>query len=148
MIGRDQGDGSMERTRRAAAEAGVASRVEIVPGVPKDEVPGELERGSIFLNTADIDNTPVSVLEAMACGLCVVSTDAGGIPHLVRHGVDGLITGRGDAAGMAASVRRLLHTPELAARLSANARARAEQLDWALLLPQWEALFEAAAGLP
>ncbi|MEO8429265.1 MAG: glycosyltransferase family 4 protein, partial [Verrucomicrobiota bacterium] len=75
MIGPDKGDGSLQETQRVAGEKGVANHITFVGGVPKSEVPGRLSDADIFLNTTNVDNTPVSVLEAMACGLCVVNTN-------------------------------------------------------------------------
>ncbi len=138
MVGPDKQDGSLERTRRRAEALGVAGRVTYTGGVPKREVPGVLVDCDVFLNTSDADNAPVSVTEAMACGLCVVSTDAGGLRHLVTDGDDALLVGRGDAAAMAAAVDRLLGDPELAARLSVRARRRVEDRDWSKVLPQWQ----------
>ena len=42
-------------------------------------------QGDIFLNTTDVDNAPVTVVEALACGLCVVSTNVGGVPRLLTR---------------------------------------------------------------
>ncbi|MGH9944056.1 MAG: glycosyltransferase family 4 protein [Pyrinomonadaceae bacterium] len=145
MIGHDKGDGSRQRTERAASESGVAERLLLPGGVPKAEVPGQLALGDIFLNTTNVDNTPVSVLEAMACGLCVVSTNVGGIPYLLEHEHDALLVPPGDAQAMAAAVRRLLTEPELAERLSRNGRRKAEQFDWSSILPRWESLLTAVA---
>ncbi len=140
MVGPDKGDGSLERTRRQAADLGVADRITYTGWVPKSEVPGLLARADVFLNTADVDNAPVSVTEAMACGLCVVSTDAGGMPDLVEDGNNALLVGRDDGAAMAAAVERVLGDPELAARLSSNARRQAEARDWSRVLPRWQEL--------
>ncbi len=140
MVGHDRGDGSLERTRREVAALGVADRVTFAGGVPKSAVPDALARGDVFLNTADVDNAPVSVIEAMACGLCVVSTDAGGLRDLVTDGEDALLVARGDEAAMAAAVERVLGDPELAARLSEGGRRRAEIHDWSRVLPRWERL--------
>jgi glycosyltransferase involved in cell wall biosynthesis len=76
----------------------------------------------------------------MACGLCVVSTNVGGIPYLLEHEQDTLLVPSDDPAAMATAVRRLLTEPDLAERLSRNARQKAEQFDWSIVLPQWEAL--------
>ena len=148
MIGRDKGDGSLDHARRLAADLGVAARIAFIPGVAKEDVPACLDRGAMFLNTADVDNTPVSVLEAMACGLCVVSTGAGGIPDLLRHNVDALIGRCGDADGLAALVRSVLDNTALAQSLSAEARRSAEAVDWSRILPRWEELLESAALNP
>ena len=146
MIGPDKGDGSTDATEQSAEELGVSSRVTFAGAVPKSQVPSWLSRGDVFINTADVDNTPVSVEEAMACGLCIVSTDVGGIPHLVRDGEDALLVPARDAAAMSAAVRRVLSEPGLGERLSRSARAKAETLDWARVLPQWEALLQSAAS--
>jgi glycosyltransferase involved in cell wall biosynthesis len=146
MIGPDKGDGSLERTRRAAAELGVSDRIEIVPGVPKAEVPDRLSRADVFVNTTSVDNVPVSLLEALACGLCVATTDAGGIADLVRDGETAVMVPTDDADAMTAAVRRILTERGLAAHLSANARREAETFDWSRVLPLWDSLLRHAAS--
>lgn len=145
MVGRDKGDGSFQRTREVAAALGVADRISFPGGVLKREVPAQLNRGDIFLNTTDVDNMPVSVLEALASGLCVVSTNVGGVPRLLDDGRDALLVPPADAGAMAAAVRRLLNDPSLAERLSRAGRRKAEGFDWSLVMPQWESLFASVA---
>lgn len=140
MIGPDKGDGSLPRTKGLARELAVSDRVLFTGAVPKRGVAAQLNKGDIFLNTTSVDNVPISVLEAMASGLCVVSTNAGGIPYLLEHERDALLVSPNDANEMAAAVRRILTDPKLAARLSAAARKKAEQHDWSNILPQWESL--------
>ena len=70
----------------------------------------------LMLNPSRVDNMPNSVLEALACGLPVVSTRVGGVPYIVRDGVTALLVDAGDAEAMAAAVLRLLRDAELAAR--------------------------------
>jgi glycosyltransferase involved in cell wall biosynthesis len=146
MVGPDKRDGSLERTRQKAVEFGVINRISFPGPVPKLDVPLWMNRGDIFVNTANIDNTPTSVLEAMACGLCVVSTNVGGIPYLLDDQSDALIVPPDDAPAMAAAVRRILTEPGLAARLSSNARRKVEQFDWSRILPQWEGLLAELGG--
>ena len=74
MIGPDKGDGSFSAALQRAIELGVADRIRFMGGIAKATVPQWLSQADIFLNTTNIDNTPVSVLEAMACGLCTIST--------------------------------------------------------------------------
>jgi glycosyltransferase involved in cell wall biosynthesis len=145
MIGPDRGDGSLDRMRAVAAKCGVTGRLEVTGGIRKSEVGAMLARGDIFLNTTDVDNTPVSVIEAMACGLCVVSTNVGGIPDLLTHGEDAILVPARDSAAMAAGVRQILTNPELARRISENARRKAEEMDWPVVLPVWERILYAAA---
>jgi glycosyltransferase involved in cell wall biosynthesis len=146
MLGPEKGDGSSQRTQQVAAGLGVTNRMRLPGGVFKADVPGWLNEGDIFLNTTDVDNTPISVLEAMACGLCVVSTNAGGIPYLLEHEQNALLVPPNDPGAMAAAVHRLLTEPSLAQRLSRNARKKVEQFDWSIILPQWESLLMEVAG--
>jgi glycosyltransferase involved in cell wall biosynthesis len=145
MVGPDKGDGSLQRTRARAEALGVAERIAFPGAVPKAEVPRWMGEGDIFLNTTNVDNTPVSVLEAMASGACVVSTDVGGLPYLLDGERDALLVPPGDAQAMAAAVRRVLAEPGLAERLSRGGRAKTEGVDWAVVLPQWEALLDTVA---
>lgn len=140
MVGADKGDGSLAETRRVARELGVAEHIDFVGGVPKAEVPERLAAGDILLNTPTIDNTPVSVVEALATGLCVVSTEVGGIPYLVENGVQALLTPADDDAAMAEAVARILTEPGLAGRLSVGGRELARAHDWDVVLPMWREL--------
>jgi len=142
MVGPDKGDGTLDQTRQEAEALGVADRLVIRGPIPKSQVPELLASADIFLNTTDVDNAPVSVMEAMACGLCVVSTDAGGLPDLLDDGRDALLVKRDDAPAMAAAVAKILEDTALAARLSENAHLKAETSDGSRVFPQWEALLE------
>lgn len=145
MIGPDRGDGELARCRRSVERLALGAAVAFDGPVPKQEAPWRLQLGEIFINTSAVDNTPVSVIEAMACGLPIVSTRVGGIPALLEDGEDALLTGA-DPGEMAAAVRRLLTEPALAMRLSANARRKAEQMDWSTVLPRWQRLLEGVAS--
>jgi len=142
MYGPDKGDGSLDQVKSEMRRLGLEGRISLPGFVPKTQVPEVLNSGDVFLNTTNVDNTPVSVIEAMACGLCVVSTNAGGLPCLLDDEQDSLLVQPDDAKAMAAAVRRILREPGLAERLSRNARAKAEQFDWAAVLPHWERLLE------
>lgn len=144
MFGPDKGDGSLERVRSEVKRLGLERRISLPGFVSKTQVPTALNSGDIFLNTTNVDNTPVSVIEAMACGLCVVSTNAGGIPYLLRDKEDALLVPLNDAPAMANAIHSIVAEPSLAARLSRNARGKAEKFDWSVVLPQWERLFALA----
>jgi glycosyltransferase involved in cell wall biosynthesis len=145
MTGPDRGDGTLEAVRTAAARLRGPARVELTGPVPKHEVAARLNAGDVFLNTSDVDNAPVALLEAMACGLCVVSTDVGGIRHLAADGRNALLVPPRDPEAMAAAVRRLLTEPELAPALSRAARLHAETFDWSAVLPRWQRLLAGTA---
>jgi glycosyltransferase involved in cell wall biosynthesis len=143
MMGSDK-DGSLPVVKEMAEECGVAQRL-LVPGrIDKKDVPRYLSDSDIFLNTTNIDNTPVSIVEAMACGLCIVSTNVGGIPYLLEHNKTALLVEPNDAEAMAAAVTRLLTEPDLARELSRNARIQAGQFVWDIVLPQWLEIIDTA----
>jgi len=140
MIGPNKGDGSCEATKDLVVKLGVVKHIEFIGPVPKDETPNWLQRGDIFLNTTRVDNTPVSILEAMACGLCIVSTNVGGVPYVIQHDVDALLIPPDDALSMANAIRRILEQKGLAEKLCQNARRKVEQVDWKEIIPKWENL--------
>ncbi len=147
MVGPDKGDGSLQKTLQVTEKLGLSSRITFPGGVPKSAVPEWLDKGDIFINTTNVDNTPVSVIEAMACGLCVVSTNVGGIPYLLEHEKDALLVPANDAEAMAKAVHRILTESGLTEHLSSNARKKAEQFDWSAVLPQWDRLLEMVKGM-
>lgn len=91
----------------------------------------------IFINTTNVDNTPVSVLEAMALGLPVVSTRVGGIPYLIEDGNEGLLVKENDYIGMANCIENLIDDQELTDKISSNARRKVEKFDWDHVKSHW-----------
>jgi glycosyltransferase involved in cell wall biosynthesis len=140
MIGPNKGDGSLAETQREVERLSLQEHVRFVGSVAKPDVPTWLEQGDIFINTTNIDNTPVSVIEAMACGLCIVSTDVGGLPYLLTHNENAVLVRPNDAESMAAAVEQILNEPAFSARISKNARTAAEHFDWAPILKEWDRL--------
>jgi glycosyltransferase involved in cell wall biosynthesis len=91
----------------------------------------------IFLNPTFVDNTPVSVVEAMAMGMCIVATSAGGLPYLLKDGETALLVSPGNETEMAAAMLKILENPSLSERLSNNARSSGEEMDWRAITPKW-----------
>lgn len=136
MVGPDK-DGSMEQCKQLAVDLGVADRIVFSGLLSKAEWIALSANYDIFINTTNIDNTPVSVIEAMALGLPVVSTDAGGMPFLIEDGIDGRLVPQGDTEAFAAAITHLLEHPDLALQLSQKARQKVEQYDWEVVKSQW-----------
>ena len=85
---------------------------------------------------------PLSILESFGAGLPVVTTSAGGIPHIARHEENALIAEPGDHEALAASAIRLLEEPELAGRLVSQAHEEFEQLyTWKAVSAGWVELY-------
>lgn len=131
---------------RAALEGLVASlrlrNVRFVGRVAPGAMPALYEDADVFLNSPDIDNMPSSIIEAYAAGLPVVTTDAGGIPFIVRHEGTGMMVPTGDDAAMADQALRLLRDPALVARITAQARAEClERYTWPAVQAAWMQLY-------
>ena len=131
------GYGSEEGRLRRLARDGVR----FVGRVPPEEMPGLCASADIFLNASVIDNQPVSILEAFAAGLPVVSTPTGDIPSMVRHRHTGLIVKPNDAASLASAVLYLLDHPSEAARMARHAREDVGRYTWAAVKRQWAAAY-------
>lgn len=141
MIGPDKRDGSYEACLALARRLDVRHALQLVGPVDKSTVPQWLDKGDVFLNTTRFESFGVSVMEAAACGLPIVTTNVGELPYIWQDGVDALLVPPDDPAAMAAAVRRILSENGLAQRLAQNARRKAEGFDWSLILPQWESIF-------
>jgi glycosyltransferase involved in cell wall biosynthesis len=92
---------------------------------------------NLFLNTTHFDNTPVSVMEAIALGLPVVSTNVGGIPFLLQHEKNALLVGDNDLEDMVIQIERLFNEPQLANALVTKAYDLIQGFDWSIIRKQW-----------
>ena len=125
------------RLEQLARELGIAARVTFTGRLDSEQMAALYRDASVNLNTALADNMPNSVLEALACGVPVVSTAVGGVPYLVRHEETALLVQPGDAEAMAAAVTRLVEDDELRRRLIGNGLRYVQALTWERVRPQW-----------
>ena len=117
------GDGSDRETLEAyASERGVARELFFL-GYQKEVGDWYALADAVVLTSVN-EGTPVSIIEALAAGRPVVTTDVGGVGDVVRDGVDGYLVGVGDADAMASRLAEIAGDPELAARLGASGRSR------------------------
>lgn len=115
--------------------------------VPPGEMAQLLNEADILLNSPDIDNMPLSLIEAQAAGIPVVSTSTGGIPDIVEDGRTGLLVPPGDDEAMARSAMRLLQEPGLAQRLTRAGRAAClERFTWSAVQEAWVQLYHEMAA--
>ena len=106
------------------AELGLQGRVHFL-GVRRD-VPVVLRAADIFTLPSLSEGASITLMEAMAAGLPSVATGVGGMPEIMRDGIDGLLVPRQDPAKLADAFRTLASDEALRARMGAAARARAE----------------------
>ncbi len=105
--------------------------------VPFEEMPATYDRADIYLTATNLDNMPGSVTESMACGLPVVTTNAGGIPYIVTHEETCMMIECDDHEAMAAAAVRLLEDNELAVGIGRRAREAARKFTWEAVRDEW-----------
>ena len=106
----------------------------------KDEWIEQSKESNIFINTTHFDNTPISVIEAMALGIPIVSTNVGGIPYLLKHNSNALLVNDNDVEDMTNQIIRLFTEQNLANYLLKNGKASVENFDWEIVKKQWREL--------
>lgn len=137
------GRGSEEQRLRAMArDLGIDTAVVFAGAVDNAEIPGWFAKSSVFLNASRYDNQPVSILEAFAAGLPVVSSDVGGIPCLVKNGETGLLFPADQPGALAQAACTLLETPGLAEHCTARARVFVDNYSWRRVFQQLSAVYQ------
>jgi glycosyltransferase involved in cell wall biosynthesis len=136
------GHGSGEGQLRELAAAIGTNGIEFVGRVERPDIPGLYDRSDIFVNSSVVDNQPVSVLEAFAAGLPVVSTGTGDIAAMVRDGDTGLLVPQGDPMAMAKAVTSLLEDPGRALVMTRRGRQEIEKYTWSRVRTEWATLYE------
>lgn len=125
IVGKGRMRGELERRIR---EAGLEDRVRLTGPLTQREVVDRYHRAHVVAlpciigSDGNREGLPVSIVEALACGVPVVSTPITGIPEAVRDDVNGLIVPPDDPQALAAALERLIEDPALLARLRAAAR--------------------------
>lgn len=134
MVGPEK-DGALGRCKKVAEEmklpitfAGLLSK-EAWIALSKDY--------DIFINTTNFDNMPVSIMEAMALGMPVVSTSVGGLPYMIESGVNGVLVEPNNAAAFVDAIMDLIQNPVRATSMARNARTGIERMDWEVVKGEW-----------
>jgi glycosyltransferase involved in cell wall biosynthesis len=114
-----------ESLKALAQELGLGQRVRFLGS--RADVPDILRASDVFVLSSDYEGNPLSVLEAMAAGLPVISTAVGGVPELVQHGATGLLVPAGDACSLAEAIAQLGCDPARRAAMGNTARQTARE---------------------
>ncbi|HEV7682860.1 MAG TPA: heparinase II/III family protein [Pyrinomonadaceae bacterium] len=135
------GDGSQRRALEDLALALGLRNTKFVGRVEHDGIIEQYRRAHIYLNGSEIDNQPLSILEAFACGLPVITTDAGGIPDMVTNESTGFVVSRGDHEAMANRALDLLQGRKAATPLVQRAHDECQKYGWNAVRNQWIKLY-------
>jgi L-malate glycosyltransferase len=135
------GTGRQEGELRRLTNALNLSGVQFLGPVAADAMPALLDRCDLLLNSSLVDNQPLSILEAAAAGLPIVSTGTGDIENMIEDGVSGTLVPERDPAAMARATCYLLAHPDLARTMAARAHARLDRFLWKRVRGQWCELY-------
>ncbi|WP_242206340.1 glycosyltransferase family 4 protein [Aestuariivivens insulae] len=135
MVGPDSGDGSLEDTKQLAKALQV--EVKFTGKLSKPEWIALSNDYNVFINTTNFDNMPVSVIEAMALGLPIVSTKVGGMPFLIDHEKDGILVAPDDEQAFTEAIKGLMSNSERTNKMVLNAHQKVAAFDWNHIKTQW-----------
>jgi glycosyltransferase involved in cell wall biosynthesis len=116
--------------------------ISIKPKCTRDEWVNISKDYDIMISTPIIDNTPISLIEGMALGMCIISTNVGGVPYLLKDGIDSLIIENNSVSELVNGIERICHGVNNGRSLSQNARLSAEQYSWDKIKPLWNKLLQ------
>ncbi len=137
------GTGPLEEKMKQYVTKHMLKDVNFMGRVPDVKLKELFNWADIFVNTTNVDNQPVSVLEAMACGLAVASTDVGGVPDIITPGDTGLISPATDSETMTKNIFQILENDKLVERLSHSGRAFVENtVSPEAIYSQWATLYQ------
>jgi len=138
------GYGSQDHAlRRLAASLGISGAVRFAGRVEPALMPALADEADIFVNSSLVDNQPISVLEALAAGLPVVSTPTGAIGEMLGDGDTGILVPERDPAAMAGAIAALLDDPARAIGMARRARQAIAVYTWPRVRERWAAAYEA-----
>jgi glycosyltransferase involved in cell wall biosynthesis len=135
------GDGPQRPQLRQLASDLSLRNTRFVGRVQPELMPALYDEHDVWLNGSEVDNMPMSILEAYACGLAVVSTNAGGIPYVVRNERTGRLVDCGDAESLAEAALEVVGNPALFAELTRNGLAQCANYSWDLVKQGWLATY-------
>lgn len=135
-------DDTFDSTKIVAKELKVTNQITYTGQLTNMEWVALAANFDLFINTTNYDNRPISVLEAMALGLPVVSTNVGGLTGLINSGTNGFLVEPDNAKVFANAIQCIIDDAELANSISANARKYAEDYSWLRLKDVWFDLIE------
>jgi glycosyltransferase involved in cell wall biosynthesis len=131
------GDGSQRQALETlAAELGLRNTT-FQGQIDPNFISRVYDTADIYLNASEIDNQPLSILEAFACGLPIVTTDAGGIPDMVGNGKTGIVIPRGDYVQMAERAIGLLNNQSETKQMIERARQECLKYSWEAVRDAW-----------
>lgn len=131
--------------RNMVKDAGLEKNIIFTGKLNPDEIVDLFHSADIMLNPSSVDNMPNAILESMACGVPVVTTNAGGIPFMVKSSSTASIVKINDPEEMAKAVIELYQDPELYATIARNGIEEVKRYAWTEVKQEWLTLYQRLA---
>ena len=135
----------LSELQQLVASLGLEDCVSFLGRLERSEIVALYQLADVMLNPSLVDNMPNSVLESLACGVPVISTDVGGVSYLVENEATALLVPAGDVQRMAHAVKRLYSDERLRANLASAGLAEVEQYSWSNIGGMWRDLYSCCA---
>jgi glycosyltransferase involved in cell wall biosynthesis len=113
------------------------NHVTILPKMPQAQWISLSTQYDIMVSNPVIDNTPLSIIEGMALGMCVISTNVGGVSFLATHRNNALLVENNDDENLSKQIIELYKNSSIANSISKNARLKAEEFNWEIIKNSW-----------
>ena len=139
MVGPDK-DGSMKDVIRLAKELNITNHLKITGKIKRKNWIELSKKYDIFINTSQVDNHPVTLLEIMALGLPIVTTNVGGIPFIIKNKKNGLLVNSNNAVEMVDRISMLISGKINGKLITRNAREEILELDKNKVIKKWYSL--------
>ena len=127
----------MEHLKKLISRLDLQDNVSFSGQLSKREWAELSEKYDIFINTTDYDNTPITLLEAMALGLPIVSTNVGGVPFLINDCVTGILVEPDDSDQMANKIIEIISGKIDGYQIAKNSREAVSHYDKNEIIKQW-----------
>jgi glycosyltransferase involved in cell wall biosynthesis len=140
------GDGSQREELQTLAAKQKLNGVNFTGEMSQQQLARHFADADVYVNCSTIDGLPASMLEALAVGLPVVTTNVGGIGEIITDGVNGLLVRPNDPVGLADRLIELIESPELAAKLSENAKQSVQGYAWSQVQKKWLSVYDSLSA--
>jgi glycosyltransferase involved in cell wall biosynthesis len=136
MVGPDK-DGTLQKAKQLAKKMNIVDAITFTGVLKKEDWHVLSKNYAIFINTTNVDNMPVSIIEAMALGFPIVSTNVGGLSYLIENNINGILVASDNAKVMTDAIVTLIQDPIKVGELSLNARKKASTFDSESIVKKW-----------
>ncbi len=134
-----------EETVKNSFAAEIRGRVRVIPLVKRADMPALYAAHDIFVFPSLVEGMPLTLLEAMATGMAVVTSEAPGMAEVVENEFNGLLVQPADAAGLSAAIERVCRSADLRRQFGQEAQQTARRYTWAIVAQKLEMVLQLAA---